>query len=116
MTLSSIDISHFQTAGVDNYLIIKFLKLYEAEILALPDQFDKLIIARDYLGVDHLLHSFRGASEVVGVHHVSDLTRKILKQINNDNRLFCPENLMIEFRRCVFVTSINVKKKILNIS
>jgi len=107
-----IDIKHFHEAGVKNSLITEFLTLYAAEMLTLPDKFEALLLAEDYLGAEQLLHSFKGASEVVGAYRVSILMQKLEKSIKADHQQLDPVQMVEEFRQGVEQTLVGVKKKI----
>jgi len=111
-----IDIAHFQEAGIKNNLIVDFLKLYAGELVSLPQQFKTLMLASDYLGAERLLHSFKGASEVVGAYRVSALTQKLEKLIQTDDQQFDPEVLVAEFKQGVEATQAGVKKMIAALS
>ena len=114
--IAVIDIAHFQGAGVTNSLIVDFLKLYSAEIVTLPKQFNALMLARDYLGVEHLLHSFKGASEVVGAYRVAALVQKLEKLIKTDDQLFDSVLVVAEFKQGIDATQVGVKKMIAALS
>ena len=107
-----IDIKHFQEAGVKNVLIIEFLTLYAAEMLTLPDKFAALMLAEDYLGAEQLLHSFKGASEVVGAYRVSILMQKLEQSIKADDPTLDRLQMVDEFRQGVELTLVSVKKNI----
>jgi len=107
-----IDVAHFQDAGINNRLIIDFLKMYSAEIITLPEQFKALMLAKDYLGAEHLLHSFKGASDVVGAYRVAAITQKIEKLIQTDDQKFDPLLLVAEFKQGIDATHVGVKKMI----
>ncbi len=110
--IAVIDVAHFQDAGINNSLIVDFLKLYAAEIATLPEQFKVLMLSSDYLGAEHLLHSFKGASEVVGAYRVAALTQKLEKLIKTDDQQFDSVMLVAEFKLGVDATQVGVKKMI----
>ena len=114
--LAVIDVSHFQDAGINNSLIVDFLKLYALEIITLPEQFRLLMLACDYLGAEHLLHSFKGASEVVGAYRVAAVAQKLEKLIQTDDQNFDPLLLVAEFKQGIDVTQVGVKKMIAALS
>jgi HPt (histidine-containing phosphotransfer) domain-containing protein len=115
-TPAIIDVAHFQDAGIKNSLIVDFLKLYEIELITLPEQFKALMLASDYLGAERLLHSFKGASEVVGANHVAALSTKLEKLIHADDKQFDSLVLVAEFKQEVDATQVGVKKMIAALS
>lgn len=111
-----IDIKHFQEAGIKNSLIVDFLKLYAAEMLNLPDQFKLLMLASDYLAAEQLLHSFRGASQVIGGYRVAELTLQLEKLIRTDDQQFAPAQLVADFKQGIEATQVGVKQMIAALS
>ena len=111
-----IDVLHFQQAGVKSSLIVEFLTLYASEILPVPDQFKTLMLASDYLEAERLLHSFKGASEVVGAYRVSAIMQRLGKLIKTEDQRFDPVLLVEEFRLGVEATLVGVNKAIADLS
>jgi HPt (histidine-containing phosphotransfer) domain-containing protein len=114
--LALIDVAHLQDAGINNNLIIEFLIMYVAEIITLPEKFKVLMQACDYLRAEHLLHSIKGASRVVGAYRFAALANKLEKLIQTDDQQSDSVLLVDEFKQGIDATQVGVKKMITALS
>jgi hypothetical protein len=108
--LHTIDVKHFKDAGIKDSLIVEFLNLYACELMVLPDQFKSLMFASDYIGARKMLHSFKGASDVIGAYQISALMQGLENLIKNDEQIFNATQLVDEFRLGVETTLYEVRK------
>ncbi len=111
-SLITIDVKHFKDARVKDSLIVEFLNLYVTELLILPDQFKSLMLASDYLGAERMLHSFKGASDVIGAYQISALMQRLENLMKTDDQIFNTIQLIDEFRLGVEITLREVRKLI----
>jgi len=110
--LSVIDVSHFHDSSINKNLIGDFLKLYMTELVTVPEQLKLLVLSKDYLGAEHLLHSFKGASDVVGAYLVAAAAHKLENFLKTANQQFDSALPMAEFMQDVHATQIGIKKMI----
>lgn len=114
--LSIIDVSHFHDASINKRLIADFLELYMAELVIVPEQLKLLDLSKDYRGAEHLMHSFKGASEVIGAFVAAAAAHKLEKLFKTNNQKFDSTLPLAEFMQDIHATQIGIKKMMVNLN